>query len=121
MINVASVLDAIFSSGTLLDDEVDRIQPYCMVACEHLSQRLKDENFAENATVIMACAGLALYNYLLTNISAQEFSSFKAGDITVTQNYESRIENAAKFKNEALVCAAPYLTDINFVFEAVEV
>jgi hypothetical protein len=58
---------------------------------------------------------------LLASGTTDDFLSFKAGDITVKQNYEARIENAAKLKQENLVLAAPYLTDINFVFEAVEV
>jgi hypothetical protein len=58
---------------------------------------------------------------LLVNGTSDEFSSFKIGDVTVTQNHQSRVENAIRFKNESLVSAASYLTDIDFVFEAVEV
>lgn len=121
MINTLTVLETISSLRIIAEDEMEKIEPYCLVACNQLSQRLKSESFAENTAVIMACAGVALYNFLLVNGTADDFSSFKAGDITVTQNRQSKIENASKFKDEALVSAAPYLTDIDFVFEAVEI
>ncbi len=72
--------------------------------------------------VITACAGLALYNYsLLKSSSNEEFSSFKAGDVTISRSASSAFEGAVKFRDESLLSAVPYLTDVNFVFEAVEV
>lgn len=121
MIDTSVVLDAIVTSGLITTTELRRIEPYCQVVCEELYQRLKNEDYATVSAVIMACAGMTIYTYLLANSTVEEFSSFKAGDVTVTHNHESRIENATKFKNEVLICAAPYLTDVDFVFKAVEV
>ena len=121
MINTTDVLDAIIRSGLVSIDEHENLVPYCTAVCSQLSQRLKSEDFAENPCVIMACASITLYNFLLANGTTDDFLSFKAGDITVKHNREARIENAAKLKSENLVLAAPYLTDISFVFEAVEV
>ena len=121
MINPLSVIDIIVNLGLLSDDESEKIHPFCVVACEQIDARLKSPDYSENSAIFMVCAGIALYNFLLVNGTTEDFSSFKAGDVTVTQNHQSRVENAVKFKNEALVSAAPYLTDIDFVFEAVEV
>lgn len=121
MINTSNVLGIICNSELISESEFQKIEPYCQTTCEQLSQRLKSEDYADVSAVIMACVGVTLYNFLLANSTIDDFSSFKAGDISVTQNRQSRIENAVKFKNEALVSAAPYLADIDFVFEAVEV
>lgn len=119
MINPFSVIDIIINFGLLSGEELDKIHSFCVAACEQIEQRLKDTDYSNNPAVFRVCAGIALYNFFLVNSTAEDFSSFKAGDVTVTQNRQSRIENASKFKDEALVCAAPYLTDIDFVFEAV--
>lgn len=121
MIDTSNVLGVICNSELISETEFQKIEPYCKVTCEQLSQRLKSEDYADVSAVIMACVGVTLYNFLLLNGTAEEFSSFKAGDVTVTQNHQSRIENAVKFKNEALVSASSYLTDVDFIFEAVEV
>ncbi len=121
MIDTNAVLDVIVNANSLSLQERERLRPHCSVACNQLSQRLKSEEYATVSAVIMACASIAQYRYLLTTESDDDFLSFKAGDITVRQNREARIENAAKFKTESLVSATPYLTDIDFVFEAVEV
>ena len=121
LINHDSVINIITSLGLLSDDELDKIQSFCTAACQQIEPRLKGQEYSNHPTIIMVCASIALYNFLLINSTTEDFSSFKAGDVTVTQNHQSRIENAVKFKNEALVSAAPYLTDIDFVFKAVEV
>lgn len=121
MINTTAILEVINNAGVLSENEYTKIEPFCVIAANLLSDRLKSEDFASYPAVIGACAAIALYNFLLANSTTEDFSSFKAGDITVKHNREARIENAAKFKNESLICAAPYLMDIDFVFEAVEV
>lgn len=121
MINPLSVIDIIVNLDLLSDDESEKIHPFCVVACEQIDARLKSPDYSDNSAIFMVCAGIALYNFLLVNGTTEDFSSFKAGDVTVTQNHQSRIENAVKFKNEALISASSYLTDIDFVFEAVEV
>ena len=110
----------IIALGLVSENERNQILSFCESIGEQMTSRLKSEEHATSAVVITACAAIAFYNYLLVN-SQEDFFSFKAGDVTVKQNYEARVENATKFKNECLVSAAPYLTDISFVFEAVEV
>ena len=121
MINQSSVIDTITNLSLLSDNELDKFEPFCLVACEQIEQRLKDQKHSDSPSIIMLCASIALYHFLLVNSTMEDFSSFKAGDITVKHNRESRIENASRLKNESLVCAAPYLNDIDFIFEAVEV
>lgn len=122
MINVWSVSKFLEDTGVLSEEEVKRAMPFCLSACANLSKRLKDVKFEDEPAVISACAGLALYNYsILQGSSTDDFSSFKAGDITISRSASSTHENAVKFRDEALLQATDYLTDVDFVFKAVEI
>ena len=122
MINVWSVSKFLEDTGVLSEEEVKRAMPFCLSACANLSKRLKDVKYEDEPAVISACAGLALYNYsILQGNSTDDFSSFKAGDITISRSASSSFESAVKFRDEALLMAADYLTDVDFVFKAVEI
>jgi hypothetical protein len=122
MINVWSVSKLLEDTGVLTKEEVKRAMPFCLSACANLSKRLKDVKFEDEPAIINACAGLALYNYsILRGNSSDYFSSFKAGDITISRSASSTLENAVKFRDEALLQATEYLTDVDFVFQAVDV
>lgn len=122
MINVWSVSQILEDTGLLTAEEAKKATPFCLAACSSLTPRLRDEKNEDNPTVIMACAGIALYNYTLSvNASSEDFSSFKAGDVTISKSSSASVENAEKFRDEALLSATPYLTDVDFVFEAVEI
>ena len=122
MINVWSVSQLLEDTGLLTADEAKKAVPFCLSACSSLSPRLRDIKNEDNPAVIMACAGIALYNYTLSmGVGNDDFSSFKAGDVTISRSASASIESAEKFRNEALVSAAPYLTDVDFGFEAVEI
>ena len=122
MINVWSVSKLLEDTGILTEDEAKKAMPFCLSACAKLSKRLKDVKFEDESAVITACAGIALYNYtLLRSHSDENFESFKAGDITITKSSSAILENAVKFRDEAMLNATDYLTDVDFVFQAVEI
>ena len=122
MINVWSVSKLLEDTGILTEDEAKKAMPFCLSACAKLSKRLKDVKFEDEPAVITACAGIALYNYsLLRSHSDENFDSFKAGDITITKSPSASFENAVKFRDEAMLSATDYLTDVDFVFQAVEI
>ncbi len=122
MINVWSVSQVLEDTGVLTPEETKKAMPFCLSACSQLSKRLKDVKNEDEPAVINACAGIALYNYSLLQCSkSEDFSSFKAGDITISKSNNSAFESAVKFRDEALLQASEYLTDVDFVFKAVEV
>ena len=122
MINVWSVSKLLEDTGILTEDEAKKAMPFCLSACAKLSKRLKNVKFEDEPAVITACAGIALYNYtLLRSHSDENFESFKAGDITITKSPSVAFENAVKFRDEAMLNATDYLTDVDFVFQAVEI
>ncbi len=121
MINVWSVSKMLEDIGLLTEDEVKKAMPFCLSACARLSKRLKNVRFEDEPAVINACAGIAFYNYSLLQCSCTEdFSSFKAGDITISRSASSALEGAVRFRDEALLSATDFLTDVDFVFKAVE-
>lgn len=122
MINVWSVSQLLEDVGVLTADEAKKATPFCLAACSALSPRLRDIKNEDNPAVIMACAGIALYNYTLSaGAGSEDFSSFKAGDVTISRSANATVENAEKFRDQALLSATPFLTDVDFVFEAVEI
>ncbi len=122
MINVLSVSQILIDMGILTVEESKKAMPFCISACSQISKRLKSDTFEDRLEVIMACAGIALHKYtLLTAAAPNDYSSFKAGDITVSKTPAAMIENAVKFRDEALANASPYLKDVDFVFEAVDI
>lgn len=122
MINVWSVSQVLEDIGFLTSEDTKKAMPFCVSACAQLSKRLKDVKFEDEPAVINACAGMALYSYTLLQCSSNEdFSSFKAGDVTVSKSTSASIESAVKFRDEAMLQASEYLTDMDFVFKAVEV
>ncbi len=122
MINVWSVSQVLEDTGVLTPEDAKRALPFCLSACSQLSKRLKDVKNEDEPAVINACAGIALYNYtLLQHSKSDDFSSLKAGDITISKSTASSFEGAVKFRDEALLQASEYLTDVDFVFRAVEI
>lgn len=122
MINVWSVSQLLEDTGALTAEECKRAMPFCLSACARLSKRLKDVKYEDEPAVITACAGIALYDYTLLQCSSQEdFSSFKAGDISISRSASASFESAVKFRDESMLGATDYLTDVDFVFRAVEI
>ena len=122
MINVWSVSQVLEDTGVLTPEESKKAMPFCLSACSQLSKRLKDVKNEDEPAVINACAGIAFYNYSLLQCSKSDnFSSFKAGDITISKSNNSAFESAVKFRDETLLQASEYLTDVDFVFKAVEI
>ncbi len=122
MINVWAVSQLLEDTGVLSAEETKKAMPFCLSACAKLSERLKNPKYEDEFAVINACAGIALYNYTLLQCSSQDdFSSFKAGDVTISRSASLSLESAVKIRDEALLGATPYLTDVDFVFQAVEI
>ena len=122
MINVWSVSQMLEDIGALSAEECKKAIPFCVSACAKLSKQLKDIRFEDEPAVINACAGMALYTYTLLQCGSSDgFSSFKAGDVTISKSSAASIESAVRFRDEALLQASEYLTDVDFVFKVVEI
>ena len=106
----------------LTAEETKRAMPFCVSVCSEMSKRLKDTKFEDEPSVILACAGIVLYRFaLFCGSSAENVESFKAGDVTISRSASATIENAVRLRDETLIGAKDYFTDVDFIFEAVDV
>lgn len=122
MVNVWSVSRTLESIGSLTEDELKKAMPFCVIVCSEISERLREARFEEEPAVVMACAAMALYRYTLSRSTVdEEFSSFKAGDVTVSRSASAAAENAVKLRDETMAAAARFLTDVDFMFGTVEI
>lgn len=122
MINVDAVSNMLKKISSLSDEEAKKALPFCEITCAEMFERLREKSDEEKSAVITACAAVALYRYVLSaGVCSEEFSSFKAGDVTISRSAAANAENAVRLRDEALSSAARYLTDVDFVFRAVEV
>lgn len=108
--------------GSLSPEEAEDAAVFCESACSQISNRLKNPAYANEPAVLTACAATALYRYTLSAaVGENSFSSFKAGDVTVSRTPSAAAEAAEMLRDEAMLAAADFLNDIDFAFQAVDV
>lgn len=91
----------------------------CSHAASQLNQKLRSPLYGDDARVISAAAALALtFKVRKDTLSSDGFSSFKAGDVSVSTDNSKEEISRSLFK-EALAAAAPCLIDDNFLFTEV--
>ncbi len=101
----------------LSDEEAEEILPLCIVNLEKVLSQVKEDSTESDIRIIEAAAALTYYDYSI-KISNQtdNITSFKAGDITVSQTATSLTENAEKMKKEAFLELTPLMRDTSFIF-----
>jgi hypothetical protein len=105
---------------TALDDESARAAlPYCAAALEILLPQLKQGVNPHDPRLDQAAAATALCMLLQRNGDADDsdFSSFKAGDITVTKKERTekeRLDGAEKLRAQAMAACRELLQDGGF-------
>ncbi|MEI6578563.1 MAG: hypothetical protein WCN92_03770 [Eubacteriales bacterium] len=93
----------------------------CLTCLEEIRARLRDGADENDSSIERAAAGLAFYKLTLRRLSEDSSTSFKAGDVSVSQNPGELLAIAAKVREEALAEAAPLLKDELFLFKRVDV
>lgn len=99
------------------DDEAENILPLCVVNLHRIRAQLRDGIDEDDIRITEAAAALTYYDYTVRLACASEdFTSFKAGDITVSKSTSSLTENAEKIKKDALLELTPLMRDTSFIF-----
>ena len=93
----------------------------CLTCLEEIRAKLKDGSDEHDPCLERAAAGLAYYKLTLKRISEDGAASFKAGDVSVSQNPAGLLAIAAKVRDEALAGAAPLLMDDLFLFKGINI
>jgi hypothetical protein len=101
------------------DDGAQRALPFCQAAFEQLMMQLKPGCDQNDARLSHAAAAIALCMLLLQgeNGGGEDFSSFKAGDITITKQDKTKkdcLAKAERLKADALNGIQDLLRDTGF-------
>ncbi len=99
------------------DEEAEKLLPLCVVNLSRIKAQLRENVNGDDIRITEAAAALTYYDYTVRLSSeAQDFTSFKAGDITVSKTKSSLTENAEKLKKSALLELTPLMRDTSFIF-----
>lgn len=99
------------------DAEAEKALPLCVVNLSRIKAQLRKDINEDDIRITEAAAALTYYDYTVRLSSeVQDFTSFKAGDITVSKTKSSLTENAEKIKKDALLELTPLIQDTSFVF-----
>ena len=118
--NPYTILGRLRLMANLDDDDAVKAFPLCQAALEQLLARLKPGCGREDPRLVQAGAAMALCMLLAREATSggEEFSSFKAGDISITkQDHKSqndRLAKAERMKAEALEDIRELLRDTGF-------
>ncbi|MBE6755942.1 MAG: hypothetical protein E7555_05755 [Ruminococcaceae bacterium] len=101
----------------IFDEEAEQFLPLCVVNLHRIKSQLRDDVNEDDVRITEAAAALTYYDYTVRlSSTSEDFTSFRAGDITVSKTTSSLTENAEKIKRDALLELTPLMRDTNFVF-----
>lgn len=110
------------------ENEEEKILSLCKASLNEITSMLKAD--ADRADARIACAAAANAYYKLSlrrsfSSSQEEFTSFKAGDVSITQGNQKQsekiLDKAEKLYHEALRSIIPLCQDNGFAFENVKI
>lgn len=104
----------------------EEVLDLCRTSLREIEARLKSDADRNDVRIASAAAALAFYKMLLkkTFSCSDEITSFKAGDVSITQNTgdnSKQLEKAEKLYSEALKNIIPLCTDNSFAFENIKI
>lgn len=102
----------------LPDDET--VLLFCDRALTTVCAHCKAHVSEDDPLVAPTAAALARFHLFVQTFGGDErFSSFKAGDLTITKDRAAELAFETRLRDEALAAAASILTDGGFVFETI--
>lgn len=109
------------------EDEEDMILALCKSSLKEIEAMLKADADRADARISAAAAANAYYKLSLKrsfSTEKEEFTSFKAGDVSITQNTADNskmLENAQKLYESSLRNLIPLCKDNGFAFENIKI
>ncbi|MGI6773458.1 MAG: hypothetical protein GX264_04790 [Clostridiales bacterium] len=117
MISQWEVFERLRQVISISDEDAPALLPFCKAAALSVERRLKYKRDSGNQLIIMLCAMTALHRFLLSRSATdQEFTSFRAGDVTVKKGYKETLQAASDLEAAAFKEAAHLLKDDAFLF-----
>ncbi len=110
------------------ENEEEEILSLCKASLNEINSMLKADADRADARIASAAAANAYYKLSLKrsfSSSQEEFTSFKAGDVSITQGNQKQsekiLDKAEKLYHEALRSIIPLCQDNGFAFENVKI
>lgn len=110
------------------ENEEESILSLCKASLNEIHSMLKADADRADVRIASAAAANACYKLLLKrsfSSSQEDITSFKAGDVSITQGnrnqYERSLDKAEKLYHEALRSIIPLCRDNGFAFENVKI
>lgn len=98
-------------------EEAEKLLPVCVVNLQRILAMVNEDADKDDVRITEAAAALSFYDYAIKlKNEVDNITSFKAGDITVSQTSNSLTENAEKIKKDALLELTPLIKDTSFIF-----
>ena len=115
-----TVLSSLCEITQMDADERAAVLPLCRSALDALLPQCKADADPDDPRIARAAAADAYYKQTLRLLSKeQNVTSFKAGDVTVSQSASAALELAERVRKEAYLAVLPLLIDPYFIFECV--
>ena len=126
MVSEFEVINELESMTEIPDADKELCLDMCRVSLERVRQKLKSTADYSDPRVLYAAAALAMYFYTLrVNLNGSgDYSYFKAGDITVSQNSSQRNSKITQAKELYLAAErelAPLMEDRGFYVGKVDI
>lgn len=126
MVNELDVFDALKHLTSVSDSEYRDTVELCRKCLESLKKELKDETDFADPRVIDSAAANAFYLLCIKEKAAlkDEIASFKAGDISITQesgNADEKIKSAKELCEQARKRLIPLMEDKGFFAGKVDI
>lgn len=121
------VKDSLSRLVGLTQSETAGAEALCRECFKEIAAGLKADADSEDARVTAAAAGLAYYKLMLrrnSENSDESITSFKAGDVSITQDKgetKAGLDNAEKYFKQCFEKILPLCEDNSFAFENVRV
>ncbi len=110
------------------ENEEDEILSLCKISLNEINSMLKADADRADARIASAAAANAYYKLSFKRSSSsvsEGITSFKAGDVSITQGNQSKsekiLDKAEKLYHEALQSIIPLCQDNGFAFENVKI
>ena len=119
MITAWNVLSMLKGLCTTDEESEEELLSLCSSALKTVENRLRDNADRSDMRIANAAAAVAFYN--LTLKRADSVSSFKAGDISISNSFSDKLKLAQNLKDDAFCEIYPLFKDEGFFVGSVEI
>ncbi len=117
MIQVNDVLAELMNFNDMQGYSQQQLTPCCEKGLAWVQRRLRDGADKNDPLITTTAAALAHYFFFIYRLSdPDKYSTYKAGDMTISRDISKELEFEKSVKNEAIAAACSILSDGGFCF-----